>query len=261
MLVVGENFCSFYNIYFESIQFLLEIMVDQEMTVEERRFELKRKADDYELELAERQFELKRKSEDWDQNLRERQIILQKQKLEHVDHFMNSMTRVNPFWRADARLAVQAQDLLCAAFVTEPQLVTAQGAVAPESALAPESVVAPESALAPESVVAPESTVVPDDVTKVSDRNSAGVPAEASGALQYRIWDREICIHNRRARRCRQCNVSSQEASIDEGGGICHHERIRKHCRECRFDHAVQELQTSKVCCPPVLPPTQIISN
>jgi hypothetical protein len=57
------------------------------------------------------------------------------------------MTRVNPDWRADARLAVQAQDLLCAAFVTEPRLVTTNGSAASE-------VVAPESAMAPESAAA-----------------------------------------------------------------------------------------------------------
>jgi hypothetical protein len=51
--------------------------VQQPCLAEERRFELKLKADDYELELAERHLQVE-----------ERQIILQKKKLEHVDHFI-----------------------------------------------------------------------------------------------------------------------------------------------------------------------------
>ena len=123
--------------------------VQQPCLAEERRFELKRKADDYELELAERHLQVE-----------ERQIILQKQKLEHVDHFIETMNRVNPDWRADARLTVQVQDLLCAAFVTEPRLVTAQGSAAPDSVLAPEGPGAPDCAVVPERPGAPESHVV-----------------------------------------------------------------------------------------------------
>jgi hypothetical protein len=123
--------------------------VQQPCLAEERRFELKRKADYYELELAERHLQVE-----------ERQIILQKQKLEHVDHFIETMTRVNPDWRADARLTVQVQDLLCAAFVTEQRLVTAQGSAAPENVVAPEGPGAPDCAVVPERPGAPESHVV-----------------------------------------------------------------------------------------------------
>jgi len=122
--------------------------VQQPCLAEERRFELKRKADYYELELAERHLQVE-----------ERQIILQKQKLEHVDHFIQTMTLVNPDWRADARLTVQAQDLLCAAFVTEPRLVTAQGSAALESVVAPEGPGAPDCAVVPERPGAPDSHV------------------------------------------------------------------------------------------------------
>ena len=85
-----------------------------------------------ELELAERRFDLKRKSEDWDQSLRERQMTLplgiQKQKLDMADHWMKYMQRLDPDWRADPRLQRQAQDLLCNAFLIEQRLATTRPA-------------------------------------------------------------------------------------------------------------------------------------
>jgi len=94
-----------------------------------------------ELELAERRFDLKRKTEDWDQSLRERQMTLplsiQRQKLDLACNWVACMQQVNPDWRADARLQLQAQDRLCNAFLIEPRLAVAgthsenEGAAAP----------------------------------------------------------------------------------------------------------------------------------
>jgi hypothetical protein len=69
-----------------------------------------------ELELAERRLELKRKAEDWEQSLVERQMALpltiQRQKLELAATWVACMQQINPDWRADARLQLQAQDRL-----------------------------------------------------------------------------------------------------------------------------------------------------
>jgi hypothetical protein len=197
-----------------------------ELEVQERRFELKRKAGDYELELAERQLQVKRNSDLHELEVEERRLKLpltiHKQNLEHVDHFIQTMTSLDPDWRADRRLAAQAQDLLCAAFVTEPRLVTAQGSVAPESVVAPERPAAPERPVAPESAMAPESAAAarlesvslavremtdtvklrlemlsPDAVAKVSAGDSIAGPRQ--------IWRGRHCVHSRRLYRCREC--------------------------------------------------------
>ena len=76
-----------------------------------------------ELELAERRLELKRKAEDWEQTLMERQttlkmtqmalpLTIQRQKLELAATWVACMQQINPDWRADARLQLQAQDRL-----------------------------------------------------------------------------------------------------------------------------------------------------
>ena len=89
-----------------------------------------------ELELAERRLELKRRAEDWEQSLVERQttlkerqtalpLTIQRQKLELAATWVQCMQQVNPDWRADARLQLQAQDRLSSAFLLEPRLAIA----------------------------------------------------------------------------------------------------------------------------------------
>lgn len=96
-----------------------------------------------ELELAERRLELKRKAEDWEQSLVERQttlmerqttlkerqtalpLTIQRQKLELAATWVACMQQINPDWRADARLQLQAQDRLSSAFLLEPRLAIA----------------------------------------------------------------------------------------------------------------------------------------
>ena len=76
-----------------------------------------------ELELAERRLELKRKAEDWEQSLVERQttlkerqtalpLTIQRPKRELAATWVACMQQINPDWRADARLQLQAQDRL-----------------------------------------------------------------------------------------------------------------------------------------------------
>ena len=68
------------------------------------------------LELAERRLELKRKTEDWQQSLIERQMALpltiQRQKLELAEYWLKCMQAIDPDWRDDKRLCMQAKDRL-----------------------------------------------------------------------------------------------------------------------------------------------------
>ena len=159
--------------------------VQQPCLAEERRFELKRKADGYELELAERQLEvtdrqLEQKRKSWFHALEVEEqrlklpLAIKKLQLEHVDHFFESLSRLNPAWRADARLSVQAQDLLCNVFALEPPLAATQGAAAAGGGAAG---------------AAPGATVGPKQ--RSSDN----------------VWRGKHCLHGKRAYRCKQCHA------------------------------------------------------
>jgi hypothetical protein len=69
------------------------------------------------LELADRRFELKRKTEDWGQSLKERQMSLEWHRLELADGLMESLQGLDPDWRADTRLQLHAKDLLCSTHI------------------------------------------------------------------------------------------------------------------------------------------------
>jgi hypothetical protein len=76
------------------------------------------------LELDERRFELKRKTEDWGQSLKERgqslkerQMSLEWRRLELADGLMESLQGLDPDWRADTRLQLHAKDLLCSTHI------------------------------------------------------------------------------------------------------------------------------------------------
>ena len=69
------------------------------------------------LELAERRFELKRKTEDWGQSLKERQMSFEWRRLELADGLMESLQGLDPDWRADTRLQLHAKDLLCSTHI------------------------------------------------------------------------------------------------------------------------------------------------
>jgi hypothetical protein len=99
-----------------------------------------------ELELAECPFDLKLKSEDWDLQVEERRIELverqmtlplsiQKQKL--ADHWVESMQRLDPDWRADARLQLQAKDMVCNTHMIEQRLAIVGPRSENEGAAAP----------------------------------------------------------------------------------------------------------------------------
>jgi hypothetical protein len=134
--------------------------VQQPCLAEERRFELKRKADLHELEVEELRLKLP--------------LAIQKLQLEHVDRFVESLSRLNPAWRADPRLSVQVQDLLCNVFALEPRLAATQGAAA------------------------------------AAGGGAAGAAGGAGpGAKQRavdRVWRGRHCLHGKRAYRCKQCN-------------------------------------------------------
>jgi hypothetical protein len=145
-----------------------------ELEAEERRFELKRKADFYEIELVDLQLEQKRKAwlhalEVEEQRLK-LPLAIKKLQLEHVDHFFESLSRLNPAWRADPRLSVQAQDLLCNVFDIGPRLAATQGAAAGGGA-------------------APGATVGPKE--RDADK----------------VWRGKHCMHGKRAYRCNVCHA------------------------------------------------------
>jgi hypothetical protein len=163
-----------------------------------------------ELELAERRFDLKRKSEDWDQSLRERQMTLplgiQKQKLDMACNWMACTEQINPDWRADPRLQRQAQDLLCNAFLIEPRLATTQGAAAAERAAAERAAAARLGSVS----LGRLEMLSPDAVAEASaGASGAGAAAEASagapGVNRNNIWRGRHCVHSRRPYRCRLC--------------------------------------------------------
>ena len=178
-----------------------------------------------ELELAERRFDLKRKSEDWDQSLRERQMTLplgiQKQKLDMACNWMACTEQINPDWRADPRLQRQAQDLLCNAFLIEPRLATTQGAAAAERAAAERAAAERAAAARLGSVSLGRREMLgslrlrlemlsPDAVAEASaGAPGAGAAAEASagapGVNRNNIWRGRHCVHSRRPYRCKLC--------------------------------------------------------
>ena len=109
-----------------------------ELELTDRKLDLKRKAEDWELQVAERRIELVERQMTLEQRQIEQQMTLpltvQKQKLELACSWVACMQQINPDWRADARLQLQAQDRLCNAFLIEPRLAIAgptQGAAAP----------------------------------------------------------------------------------------------------------------------------------
>jgi len=176
--------------------------VQQTYLAEERRFELKRKADVFELELAERRLELKKstdfhelevksKADLHDLDIEERKLIIQKQKFDQVDHFIEIISQINSEWRTNTQLTVYAQDLLCAVFVTAPRLV------APDSAQISE-VVAPGIATAPDSaeiseVVALGTATAPDgaEISEVVAPQSA-IAADGASAERFESFSQEV---------------------------------------------------------------------
>jgi hypothetical protein len=109
-----------------------------ELEVADRRLALKRKAEEWELEvqdrrlkLTERQMALEQQKTTFEQTL---QQSIQKQKLELAEHWLRCMQALDPDWRDDKRLCMQARDRLCSAHLIEPRLTIAgatQGASAP----------------------------------------------------------------------------------------------------------------------------------
>jgi hypothetical protein len=117
-----------------------------ELEVAERRFALKRKAENWKLEVAERRMRLAERQMTLEQqkmtlehsiqkqnlDLAEGQMTLeqqkmtfehtlshsiQNQKLDLAERLMQCMHRLDANWRADRRLLVQAKDWLCSVFL------------------------------------------------------------------------------------------------------------------------------------------------
>jgi len=186
-----------------------------------------------ELELAERRFDLKRKSEDWDLQVAERRIELverqierqmtlplgiQKQKLDMACNWMACTEQMNPDWRADPRLQRQAQDLLCNAFLIEPRLATTQGAAAAERAAAERAAAERAAAARLGSVSLGRLEMLSPDAVAAASAGAPGAGAAGGGeargarepAARNAKWRGIACPHGRRRYRCRHC-----------AGGVC----------------------------------------
>ena len=102
-----------------------------ELEVADRRLVLKRKAEEWDLELAERRMRLTERQMALEHNKTTFELTLsqsiQQQKLELADRWMECMERLDPNWRADARLQLQAKDRLCNAHMIEPRLAITAG--------------------------------------------------------------------------------------------------------------------------------------
>ena len=92
-----------------------------ELEVAERRFALKRKAENWKLEVAERRMRLAERQMTLEQQKMTFEHTLshsiQNQKLDLAERLMQCMHRLDANWRADRRLLVQAKDWLCSVFL------------------------------------------------------------------------------------------------------------------------------------------------
>ena len=80
-----------------------------ELELSEQRLELKRKAEDWELELAESRMALEQQKMTFDLTLPQ---SIQRQKLELAEYWLKCMQAIDPDWRDDKRLCMQAKDRL-----------------------------------------------------------------------------------------------------------------------------------------------------
>jgi len=97
-------------------------LAERQQALAERRMMLKREAEEWELELAQRRLE-----QTLSQSNEKQKLAIQQQKLELADRWMECMERLDPNWRADARLQLQAKDRLCNAHMIEPRLAITAG--------------------------------------------------------------------------------------------------------------------------------------
>ena len=93
---------------------------EAEMQREERRLELKRKADDWELTLQERRFTLNKEAKEWEAFF---PLDTEKKKLGVVGEWIAFMDTVDPDWRQNKQIQGQAKDRLVSALF-EPPLAT-----------------------------------------------------------------------------------------------------------------------------------------
>ena len=93
---------------------------EAEMQREERRLELKRKADDWELTLQERRFTLNKEAKEWEAFF---PLDTEKKKLGVVWEWIAFMDTVDPYWRHNKQIQGQAKDRLVSALL-EPPLAT-----------------------------------------------------------------------------------------------------------------------------------------
>jgi hypothetical protein len=88
-----------------------------QLDVADRLLASKRKAEEWDLELADRRMRLTERQMALEQQKTTFELTLsqsiQQQKLELADRWMECMERLDPNWRADARLQLQAKDRLC----------------------------------------------------------------------------------------------------------------------------------------------------
>jgi hypothetical protein len=88
-----------------------------EIQLEERRLELKRKADDWELTLQERRFTLEMQMKEWQAFF---PCVMEKKKLDNTGEWISFMDTVDPDWRQNKQIQGQAKDRLVSALFEPP---------------------------------------------------------------------------------------------------------------------------------------------
>jgi hypothetical protein len=99
---------------------------ESKLELAERRFSLKRKAEEFKLEVAKQRLETAKEKMAFEHKKMTFEhtfgLSIKKQNLDLTTQWIDYMETVNPDWRADARLKLEAQERLCSAFLNDPWL-------------------------------------------------------------------------------------------------------------------------------------------
>jgi len=206
-----------------------------ELELAERRLALKRKAAELDLEVAERRMKLKREAEEWE--------------LQVADRWMESMERLDPNWRADARLQLEAKNRLCNVYMIEPQLAISAGPVQ-DAALPSASLTLKEVAESPKTELVGSGAVTRhgNDESIVCEHRRFRLrcidcKSRANNDSEHGIDKNRICEHRRFQLRCRDCKSranNDSEHGIDKNR-ICDHRRFQLRCRDCKLREVLTE--------------------
>ena len=106
---------------------------EAEMQNEERRLELKRKAEDWELTQRERDFKLTKEMKEWEAyspfDAENKKLDTEKKNLDNIGEWIKSIETVDPDWRQNKKLQTQARDRLVSVLFGPPASGEGRGEV------------------------------------------------------------------------------------------------------------------------------------